>query len=219
MVEDEEDLNQLLVFYLENANYIVQSCKTLSEAQKQIGNPEISIWVIDIMLPDGNGLELLKQVKDNCSSTACIIISAKGDRFDRVSGFEIGCDDYITKPFLPAELVFRINKLRTTMSKTPDQQNKNIHIQFGQYLVDPDRRIVMDNQQKYDITSREFDIIMFFIKHQKQAISREQLLNSVWGQDYFGNDRIVDNYIKNIRKKLPNAAIETIYGYGYRYNI
>ena len=217
IVEDEDDLNQLLVFYLKNANYEVQSCKTFLDAQKQIGDSQISIWVIDIMLPDGNGLDLLKQIKAENPETMCIIISAKGDRFDRVSGFEFGCDDYIPKPFLPAELVFRIDKLNTAR-KTSQLQKKKMELQFGSYLVDQDRRVVMDHQKKCDITSKEFDIIMFFIQHQKQAISREQLLDCVWGADYFGNDRIVDNYIKNIRKKLPDAAIETIYGYGYRYN-
>lgn len=217
IVEDEADLNQLLVFYLENANYDVKSCKTFLEAQKQIENPDISMWVIDIMLPDGNGLDLLKQIKAADPTIPCIIISAKGDRFDRVSGFEFGCDDYIPKPFLPAELVFRINKLHTN-KKISEGQKKNIPLQFGPYLVDTDRRIVMDQQQKCEITSKEFDIILFFIQHQKQAISREQLLDNVWGENYFGNDRIVDNYIKNIRKKLPDVSIETIYGYGYRYN-
>ena len=217
IVEDEADLNQLLRCYLENADYAVESYATFHDAQLQIGNPEISVWVIDIMLPDGNGLDLLKQLKATHPSTPCIIISAKGDRFDRVAGFEFGCDDYISKPFLPAELVFRIDKL-STVHKTSEPQTADVGLHFGRYLVDQDRRLVMDGQQKCDITSREFDIIMFFIHHQKQALSREQLLDGVWGMDYFGNDRIVDNYIKNIRKKLPNAAIETIYGYGYRYN-
>lgn len=215
LVEDESDLNQLLVFYLEKANYGIQSCTNLMEAQKYISDTDISIWIIDIMLPDGNGLDLLKQIKTLNPSISVIIISAKGDRFDRVTGFELGCDDYISKPFLPAELVYRVNKLNVSINT--EMKNENL-IEFGPYFVDVEKRIVLDHDKKCEITSKEFDIILFFIHHQKIAISREQLLNSVWGLDYFGNDRIVDNYIKNIRKKLPGVSLETLYGYGYRYN-
>lgn len=214
LVEDEKDLNQMLKYYLEKANYHVHTCTSILEAQQYV-DLAIPLWVIDIMLPDGNGLELLKTIKQKNKDTMTIIISAKGDRFDRVAGFEIGCDDYIAKPFLPAELVFRVDKIYPRL-KT--QSTCDI-IVIAPYEIDLSKRLVFQNGEKIDITSREFDIIYYFIQHKGQAISRDCLLNDIWGQDYYGNDRIVDNYIKNIRRKLPELALETIYGYGYRYNL
>lgn len=215
LVEDESDLNQILKLYLERANYTVIPCSTIAEAQNHL-NEQIPLWVLDLMLPDGNGLELLKQIKKMDENTAVVIISAKGDRFDRVAGFEVGCDDYIAKPFLPAELVFRVDRLFKQM---PALCSHNDLIQIDPYTIDSGKRLVLKDNRRIDITSRELDVILFFIEHKGQAISREVLLNSVWGSDYFGNDRVVDNYIKNIRKKLPDFSIETIYGYGYRYNL
>ncbi len=214
LVEDEKDLNQMLKYYLEKANYTVHTCTSILEAQQYIERA-IPLWVIDIMLPDGNGLELLKKIKQKKKETMTIIISAKGDRFDRVAGFEIGCDDYIAKPFLPAELVFRVNKIYPQLQT---QKTQDI-ILIPPYEIDFAKRLVFIDGEKVDITSREFDIILYFIEHKGQAISRDCLLNHIWGADYYGNDRIVDNYIKNIRRKLPELALETIYGYGYRYNL
>ncbi len=214
LVEDEADLSQMLKLYLEKADYTVCSCATLMEARRHLDD-SIPLWVIDIMLPDGNGLELLKEIKQKNPHTSVIIISAKGDRFDRVAGFEIGCDDYICKPFLPAELVFRADRIyKHLIGKNPSGDC----IEIGGYAIDLSKRIVSENGQRIDITSRELDVVLFFIQNEGQAVSREQLLTSVWGHDYFGNDRVVDNYVKNIRKKLPDLEIETIYGYGYRYN-
>lgn len=215
IVEDEADLNQLMSFYLQKAGYSVISCESFAAAQAQL-DAEIPLWVVDIMLPDGSGLDILKALKARDPNTSVIIVSAKGDRFDRVAGFELGCDDYIAKPFLPAELVFRVDKLSRQQPKEEKSQSELIPL--GPYQMDLARRLVLMDGEKAEITSREFDILLFFVRHKGQAISREQLLRQVWADDYFGNDRIVDNYIKTIRRKLPNILIETIYGYGYRYN-
>lgn len=216
LVEDEIDLHQMLKFYLEKSNYEVYSCKNIQDTTKYL-NEDFNLWIIDIMLPDGNGLELMKRLKKNNSNTSVIIISAKGDCFDRVTGFEVGCDDYISKPFLPAELVYRVEKL-INFNMHKQKEFSNSIIEIPPYSIDSIKRMVYENNTKLEITSREYDIIEFFINHKGQAISREFLLNSIWGHDYFGSDRIVDNYIKNIRKKLPDFPIETIYGFGYRYN-
>ena len=215
MVEDEEDLNQMLKIYLEKAGYRVISCFSIADTEK-VKIQEIGIWVIDIMLPDGNGLELLKEIKSQSADTPVVIISAKGDRFDRVAGFEVGCDDYRAKPFLPAELVFRVDRLKKQIAPVKSASDL---LTVGTYTIDLSKRMIFEKDQRMDITSRELDIILFFIRNKGQAISREQLLQAVWGEDYFGNDLVVDNYVKNIRKKLPQMEIETIYGYGYRYNL
>ncbi|WP_303969921.1 response regulator transcription factor [Sporosarcina ureae] len=214
LVEDEQDLLQVLSIYLEKNGWNVLSCTNLQEAQNKL-LIHVDCWVVDIMLPDGSGFELLKEIKKLNDNTPVILISARGESIDRVIGFEIGCDDYITKPFLPAELVLRVKKILQTTSRT-DQTEL---IKVGPYKIDEKRRMILLDSQGLDVTSREFDIIQFFVKHNQAAIPRELLLQQVWGEDYFGSERVVDNYIKRIRQKMPHFHIETIYGFGYRCNI
>lgn len=214
LVEDDLSLNKLLSAYLTKESYIVHSCSCINDTRQYLNNQSY-LWIVDVMLPDGNGLELLKDIKEVQANSFVIIISAKGDRFDRVTGFEFGCDDYIAKPFLPQELVFRVNKL---FQSVPIVESSDV-LSVSTYTIDLTKRIVLDKGKRVDLTSREFDIILFFIENKNQALSREQLLTGVFGDDYFGNTRAIDNYIKNIRHKLPLLPIETIYGYGYRYNL
>lgn len=216
LVEDEEDLRSVLSLYLEKSDYRVHTCKNMEEAMMHL-TMGIPVWVIDIMLPDGNGLEILKKLKELNRQTAVVIISAKSDRFDRVVGFEVGCDDYISKPFLPAELVYRIGRLRKQQFAADRDPADTLAV--ADYTIDLKRRTISDKSQTpLHITSREFDTVLYLIRHQGQVVSREQLLDGVWGVAYYGNYRIVDNYIKILRKKLPDLPLETIYGYGYRYN-
>lgn len=218
VVEDEKELREILRVYLEKANFSVVLCENMYQATKFL-NSDISMWIIDIMLPDGNGLELIKDLKQQKSDTPVIIISAKGDCFDRVTGFEVGCDDYIPKPFLPTELVYRVeNLLKRVQLDNIDEDYENKILEIPPYSIDLIKRIIFENKKRIDLTSREYDIIHFFIENHGQAISRDFLLDKIWKNDYFGSDRVVDNYIKNIRKKLPKFEIETIYGFGYRYN-
>lgn len=214
LVEDEEDLLQILAVYLEKNGWKVLTCSTVEEAQQQL-HTQVDCWVVDIMLPDGSGFELLKEIKSFDNSIPVILISARGESIDRVIGFEIGCDDYITKPFLPAELVLRVKKILQNKSVS----TKTDLLIIGPYKMDENRRIILSGDQEVDVTSREFDIIHFFIKHNQSAIPRELLLQQIWGEDYFGSERVVDNYIKRIRQKMPEFHIETIYGFGYRCNI
>ncbi|WP_196796830.1 response regulator transcription factor [Sporosarcina sp. P33] len=214
LVEDEQDLLQILSVYLKKNDWKVLSCSNLQEASEQL-HTHVDCWVVDIMLPDGSGFELLKEIKAINENTPVILISARGESIDRVIGFEIGCDDYITKPFLPAELVLRIKKILQTK---PQTAAANL-LAIGPYIMDESRRMIMKDHQELDITSREFDIIRFFAKHNHAAIPRELLLQQIWGDDYFGSERVVDNYIKRIRQKMPDFHIETIYGFGYRCNL
>ncbi|PIC87270.1 DNA-binding response regulator [Sporosarcina sp. P20a] len=214
LVEDEQDLLQVLSIYLEKNGWNVVKCGDLHEAFVQL-HVQIDCWVVDIMLPDGSGFELLKEIKKLEINTPVILISARGESIDRVIGFEIGCDDYITKPFLPAELVLRVKKILQVTA----MQNPTDFKVVGPYKIDKNRRLILMDDQELDVTSREFDIIQFFIKHNRAAIPRELLLQQIWGEDYFGSERVVDNYIKRIRQKMPLFHIETIYGFGYRCNV
>lgn len=215
LVENEVCLNHTLHDYLEKNGYLVYPCNSQESAQQYL-NSATRFWVIDVMLPDGNGLELLKLVKHTIPEATVILISSKCDQFDRVAGFELGCDDYISKPFLPAELLFRLNKLH---HQTDSAKADHSCLKMGPYRLNLFNRSVFKANTKIALTSREFDIVLYFLNHCGQAISRQQLLDNMWGSDSYVNDRNVDNYIKNIRRKLPQLTLETIYGYGYRYNL
>ncbi len=210
LVEDEENLNTLLSFSLKNEKYDVVSFLTYTEALEHIKD-NVDAWIVDINLPDGSGLDLVKLIKEKNPAQTVLIISARDSEIDKLVGLEIGSDDYITKPFLPRELTIRLGRLLQSSSKEKDQDS------FGSISIDYDKRLVFEDGIILDFTSKEFDVIMMFSKNPNQAFSREQLLDRVWGNDYFGSDRVVDDLIRRIRKKSEKLPIETVYGYGYRW--
>jgi two-component system response regulator CssR len=212
LVEDEKNLNDILVFYLKNEGYEVKSFTSGLEAEKCI-NKDVHLWILDIMLPDLDGYELIKRIKKHNENTPVIFISARDKDLDIITGLQMGSDDYISKPFLPMELVIRTRKLLNRVYK---QDNNNALIN-NIYKVDYNKRLVYKEEKIIDLTSREFDFLCTIIKNKNTAMSREILLNNVWGEDYFGSDRVVDDLVRRVRKKLPNLRIETIYGYGYRW--
>lgn len=216
LIEDEKALNDILKIYLSKEGFNVISCTNLTDARKAF-KIKIDLWIIDIMLPDGTGFELLKEIKYVSENTPIILISARGDGLDRVLGLEMGCDDYLSKPFLPKELVLRSKKLIERFYENSQVAKQGVKI--GDYVIDLKKRSITYGDQIVDLTSREYDIVLYFANNRSIALSRDNILNRFWGDDYFGSARVVDNYIKNIRKKMPLLEIETIYGYGYRYNV
>lgn len=211
LVEDEVALNEILCMYLKQEGFIVKSFLNGSSALKEIENEKIDLWILDIMLPDIDGIELLRNIKNKYSDIPIIFMSARNSDIDKITGLELGCDDYIAKPFLPRELVIRSKKLLERVYKKSQEE-----LIISNYTIDINKRIVSDGENLIELTSKEFDMLLFFTESAGQALSREQIINRVWGQDYFCSDRIVDNLIKRLRKKLANLKIETIYGYGYR---
>ena len=163
------------------------------------------------MLPDIDGYQLLQEIKLTYPNIPVIFISARDADIDRVLGLELGSDDYLPKPFLPRELVIRTgNLLERVYGSNTQIQN------IPPYIVDERSRSVKFEDQLMDLTSKEFDLLIYFSKNQGLALSREQILKSIWGSDYFGTDRVVDDLVRRLRKKMPKLNIETIYGYGYR---
>jgi two-component system, OmpR family, response regulator CssR len=214
LVEDEQNLNELLTMYLKNEKWSVTSCLTGSEARKLIDKPP-HLWILDIMLPDIDGYQLIREIKAATPNVPVIFISARDADIDRVLGLELGSDDYISKPFLPRELVIRAQKL---LSRTYiEESNKTSKvITITPYEIDEQVRIVYLNKEEVTLTSKEFDLLQMFIHNQGQAFSREQILTNIWGEDYFGTDRVVDDLVRRLRKKMPELKLETIYGFGYR---
>lgn len=214
LVEDEQSLNEILTYYMKQEEWAVTSFMNGIDAQKMITNPP-DLWVLDIMLPDIDGTQLLIEIKEKTPNIPVIFMSARNSDMDKIMGLELGSDDYLAKPFLPRELIIRIKKIMQRVNNNHDSLNKDIAT-IDSYQVDKQKRIVTFDGQEIILTSKEFDLLFLFIKTKGQALSREQILEKVWGIDSFYTERVVDNLIKRLRKKLPNLKIETIYGYGYR---
>ena len=211
LVEDESNLNRLLCSYLEKEGWTVCSFTNGAEAQKAIKDRP-NLWILDIMLPDIDGYQLLKEIKEDFHHTPVIYISARDAELDRVIGLELGCDDYLPKPFLPRELIIRSRNLLTRQYGG----ETNLKFEFPPYCLDEERRIVSEGECVIDLTAREFDLLLYFIQHMGHALSRQQLLDQLWGMDYVSSDRVVDDLVRRLRRKMSMLRVETIYGYGYR---
>ena len=210
VVEDEKDLNELVKRYLEKEGYIVRSYLTFDEAYSHLDDYS-DLWILDIMLDDKSGFDLIEEIKNRNNNTPVIFMSARDKEFDRVIGLEKGSDDYITKPFSPKELVLRVNNI----IKRVYRDNR---IEIAGYEIDEAQRLLYQDGKAIDLTTKEFDLLLLFVKNRGKAFLREEILNNVWDENYFGSDRVVDDTLRRLRKKLPGINIQTIYGFGYRLN-
>ena len=163
------------------------------------------------MLDDKSGFDLIEEIRLQGRDIPVIFMSARDKEFDRIIGLEKGSDDYITKPFSPKELMLRVNNVIKRVYK-----NDNNRIQIDGYELDEEQRKVFAGSDEIDLTTKEFDLLMMFIKNKGIAFSRDKILENVWEENYYGSDRVVDDTLRRLRKKLPNLNIHTIYGYGYR---
>lgn len=211
IVEDEKDINNLVAQYLRKEGYEVHSYYTYEEASSHVADDDVHLWILDIMLDDKSGFDLIEEIRLQGPETPVIFMSARDKEFDRIIGLEKGCDDYITKPFSPKELVLRVNNI---IKRAYRDDNNRISID-GYELDEEQRKIYADNVE-IELTTKEFDLLMMFIKNKGIAFSRDKILENVWDENYFGSDRVVDDTLRRLRKKLPNLNIHTIYGYGYR---
>ena len=211
IVEDEKDINNLVAQYLRKEGYEVHSYYTYEEASAHVADDDVHLWILDIMLDDKSGFDLIEEIRLQGPETPVIFMSARDKEFDRIIGLEKGCDDYITKPVSPKELVLRVNNI---IKRAYRDDNNRISID-GYELDEEQRKIYADNVE-IELTTKEFDLLMMFIKNKGIAFSRDKILENVWDENYFGSDRVVDDTLRRLRKKLPNLNIHTIYGYGYR---
>jgi two-component system response regulator CssR len=211
VVEDEKDLNELVKRYLEKENYEVRSYLTYDQAAIHVGDDDVSLWILDIMLDDRSGFDLIEAIKIQSPGVPVIFMSARDKEFDRIIGLEKGSDDYITKPFSPKELVLRVNNIMRRVYK-----DEITRINIDGYEVDETQRKVFEGGDELELTTKEFDLLMLFIKNKGTAFSREQILTKVWETNYYCSDRVVDDTLRRLRRKMPNLSIHTIYGFGYR---
>ena len=211
-VEDELDLSTLIKAYLEKEEYNVICFSKGTDAIKYIGN-KADIWILDIMLKDEiSGYDIIKKIREKDATVPVIFTSARDQDLDKILGLELGSDDYITKPFSPKELVLRVNNILKRVYK---EQDNNI-ITYQEYSIDSKRRVVKLKEKEIKLTTLEFDLLLLLITNLDKSFSREEILNIIWGDNYFGSDRVVDDLVRRLRKKMPKLNVNTIYGYGYR---
>ena len=212
LVEDETDLVAVVKMYLEKAGYDVVTFTKGSEAISYIGNP-VDVWILDIMLGDDvNGYDVIKAIREKYPLVPVIFTSARDQDLDRILGLELGSDDYITKPYSSKELVLRVNNIIKRVYQSTESKILN----YLDYSIDLDKRIVSVKDKPIKLTTLEFDLLVLLVENINKSFSREDILDVVWGNDYFGSDRAVDDLVRRLRKKMPLLNVNTIYGYGYR---
>lgn len=211
LVEDEKDLNDLIKTYLEKEGYNVTSYYNGDTAIKD-SNKDYHLWILDIMLGDDiSGYDIIKKIREDNNDVPVIFTSARDKDLDKIIGLELGSDDYITKPYSPKELVLRVNNIIRRVY-TKERQK----ITYKGYIIDLDKRMAFQGDEDLNLTTLEFDLLYMFVTNKEKSFSRDDILNNIWGENYFGTDRVVDDLIRRLRKKMPLLDINTIYGYGYR---
>ena len=204
-------MNNLIRTYLEKEGYNVVS---YYEGESTINNinKDVDLWILDIMLGDTiSGYDIIKKIREENPDVPVIFTSARDKDLDKIIGLELGSDDYIAKPYSPKELVLRVNNIiRRVYSK--DKQK----LTYKDYTIDFEKRMVLHKGESINLTTLEFDLLYMFVTNINKSFSRDDILNNIWGENYFGTDRVVDDLVRRLRKKMPELDINTIYGYGYR---
>ena len=227
VVDDEERIRRLLKMYLEREGYTVEEASNGSEALEKAFENEYVCIILDIMMPEKNGLEVCEIIKEN-NSVPIILLTAKGEETDRIKGLEIGADDYIVKPFSPREVTLRVKSiLRRTVSNSSEITNLNSKnlVVFTHLVIDHDAHRVTADNSEVSLTPKEYDLLHFLAKSPDKVFGREELLKEVWHYDFFGDLRTVDTHVKRLREKLntvsPDASkmISTVWGIGYKFQI
>jgi two-component system alkaline phosphatase synthesis response regulator PhoP len=222
IVDDEEHIRELLKFNLENSGYSTIYADNGIDALKLIKSERPQLILLDLMLPGMDGYDVCKEVRkdNNISTTPIIMITAKGEEFDKVLGLELGADDYITKPFSIREILARVKAvLRRTSVQNVDKSYK-----FGNIIIDFEKHEVIKDNFKVELTLKEFELLEILIKNKGRVLTRDFLLDKIWGYEYVGETRTVDVHIRHLRQKIEEndknpQYIETIRGVGYRFNL
>jgi two-component system response regulator CssR len=210
-VEDAFDLSEIIRKYLSREGYTVHVFDSGEEAQKMIGEP-VDLWILDIMLKgEITGYDLIKKIKEENPKQAIMFTSARDQDIDKIVGLELGSDDYLAKPFSPKELMLRVQAiLRRTHPYAEGI------IEYPPYLIDTNKRTISENGVNIELTNKEFEMLQYFLNNPNTPLERENILKHVWGDNYYGSDRVVDDLLRRLRQKMPDLKIETIYGFGYR---
>jgi len=216
IVEDERKISRVLQLELEYENYQADIADNGKDALRFIEQEDWDLVLLDIMLPELSGLEVLRRVRKTDDSTPIILLTARDEVHDKVSGLDLGANDYITKPFQIEELLARI---RVHLRKPATKQEKGKELSVGDLVVNINTREVTRAGEGIELTPREFDLLVYLLRNKNVVLTRDQLIENVWGYDYFGDTNVVDVYIRYLRQKMdkgyPKAYIQTVRGVGY----
>ncbi|MDQ3170377.1 MAG: response regulator transcription factor [Acidobacteriota bacterium] len=222
VVEDDPDISELIAHYLTRAGHDVDRLAHGGEAPRRVRESPPDLIVLDLMLPGLDGLMVCQALRADPATAAIpiIILTARGEETDRVTGLELGADDYVTKPFSPKELVARVGALlrRSSRPAAATPAGSAGVLRYGSLSLDPHRHLVTDEGREIKLTAKEFLLLQYLIEHRGRVLSRDVLLTDVWGYQYTGGTRTVDVHVRRLREKLPvlAAAIETVKQFGYK---
>ncbi len=222
IVDDEESIVTLLKYNIEQAGFETEIAYTGQEALDQTNEHLFDLIVLDVMLPEMDGMEVCKQLRQKQIQTPILMLTAKDDEFDKVLGLELGADDYLTKPFSPREVVARIKAILRRMNYTKkDESSETQSLQIADLIVYPEQYEATIKEDPMILTPKEFELLLYLVKNKGRVLSRDQLLSAVWNYDFVGDTRIVDVHISHLREKIePDTKkpsyIKTIRGLGYK---
>lgn len=221
VIEDEPDIRRNLEYNLGREGFKASSVGSLDEANEKLKSKKFDLILLDLMLPDGSGLDLCKKIKSNSETeaTPVVILTAKDDEVDKVVGFELGADDYVTKPFSVRELILRVKAI-LKRSDTKTKEVVEVERQFGDLKIDVDSHEVHVDSQLIELTALEFRLLKELVDKRGRVQSRDQLLSEVWGYNAEVTTRTVDTHIKRLREKLGSMGkyVQTIRGVGYKFS-
>ncbi len=215
IVDDEENIRKLIIKYAVFENHEVAEAENGIEAIEMCKRESYDIIILDVMMPELDGFSTCREIRKQ-SNVPIIMLSARGEEYDRIHGFELGVDDYVVKPFSPRELLMRVNAILGRAGKK--EEDSDIYENEG-LKIDFTGRLVYIDGNRTDLTPKEYELLFYMIRNRNIALSREKLINDVWGYDFFGDDRTLDTHIKLLRKSLGaySKFIVTLRGMGYRF--
>ncbi len=217
-VDDEEMIRKLIRKYAEFEGHEVMEAADGMEAVKLCREKDFDIIIMDIMMPELDGFSACREIRRS-KDTPIIMLSARGEEYDKINGFELGIDDYVVKPFSPKELMLRIDAVLKRSRSTPAAGRQNEVVEIEGLKADITARLVYVDGERVDMSPKEYDLFFYMLKNRNIALSREKLITEVWGYDFYGDDRTLDTHIKLLRKSLGEYArlIVTLRGVGYRF--
>lgn len=220
IVDDEEKIRSLVRMYLLKEGFGVEEAENGRVALEKFRNGSYSLIIVDLMMPEIDGWRVCREIRES-SNVPIIFLTARGEEFDRIMGFELGADDYLVKPFSTRELMARVKALLRRSGGGPTATGEK-DLVFGSVVINKERHLVSVDQTPINLTPREFELLHFLAKNQGRVFSREQLMETVWGYDFYGDARTVDTHIKKLREKMTNpqakAMIATVWGIGYKFD-
>lgn len=211
VIEDDQEIRELIKQFLMTQQYSVEVASDGIEGMKQFNKQSFDLILLDVMMPNLNGFEVAKMIRSQ-SNVPIILLTALEEEQDQLKGFDLGIDDYITKPFSFHVLIRRVEAV---LRRSKDQGTNNV-LAFKEVQVDCDAYKVYVNEVEIPLTTKEFEIVQLLVQNEKKVLTRESIVEKVWGYDYYGETRVIDTHIKNIRKKLDIPYIKTVKGIGYK---